>query len=120
MQIGQFIIDLVIVYFGSAYFNLPCITAKIDHHLAYERMAFKYFPGLPHISNCAGSERAAIFGCALLTSYLFLFINFYFQTYKKPANKKPTSNGIANGHANGKANGTANGASSVFLFLLCS
>ncbi|KAF8203660.1 elongase of fatty acids [Pholiota molesta] len=94
MQIGQFIIDLVIVYFGT-----------------YERMAFKYFPGLPHISNCAGSERAAIFGCALLTSYLFLFINFYFQTYKKPANKKPTSNGIANGHANGKANGTANGAS---------
>ncbi|KAF8973923.1 elongase [Flammula alnicola] len=91
LQIIQFVIDLGIVYFGT-----------------YERVAFTYFPSLPYIGNCAGSEKAAAFGCALLTSYLFLFINFYFQTYKKPAmNKKPTSNGTANGHANGKANGTA-------------
>jgi len=67
-------------------------------------MAFKYFPGLPHFSNCAGSETAAIFGCALLTSYLLLFINFYFQTYKKPhpVTKKSMSRGVLNGNANGK------------------
>lgn len=81
-------------------------------------MAFKYFPKLPYIDNCAGSEQAALFGCGLLTSYLFLFINFYFQTYKKPAaSKKTVTNGVANsqsnGHANGKVNGTANGATYV-------
>ncbi|KAF9568388.1 fatty acid elongase, partial [Agrocybe pediades] len=89
MQIAQFIIDICVVYFGT-----------------YERMAFNYFPDtLPYYGNCAGSEKAALFGCGLLTSYLGLFINFYFKTYKKPAAKKVTSNGTANGHANGKANG---------------
>jgi len=82
MQIVQFVIDLGLVYFGT-----------------YQRVAFKYFPGVPHFSNCAGSEPAAFFGCFLLTSYLFLFINFYFQTYQKPA---PKTNGQANGRANGK------------------
>jgi len=87
LQIGQFVIDLGLVYFGT-----------------YERMAFQFFPeSLPYISNCAGSESAAWFGCILLTSYLGLFINFYFQTYKKPAgHKKLTSNG----HPNGKADRT--------------
>jgi hypothetical protein len=93
MQITQFVIDLGLVYFGT-----------------YERMAFNYYPTLPHLGNCAGSENAAIFGCALLTSYLGLFINFYFQTYKKPAStKKTASNGVANGYADGKANGKVNG-----------
>ncbi|KDR84990.1 hypothetical protein GALMADRAFT_233524 [Galerina marginata CBS 339.88] len=93
MQITQFIIDLGIVYFGT-----------------YERMAFAYYPDLPFIGNCAGSEKAALFGCALLTSYLGLFINFYFQTYKKPVlTKKTASNGVANGHANGHTRGNANG-----------
>jgi fatty acid elongase 3 len=73
-------------------------------------MAVKYLPSLPHVGNCAGSESAAIVACFLLTSYLFLFINFYFQTYKKSDTvRKPTSNGISNGHLNGKANGVPNG-----------
>lgn len=73
---------------------------------AYEHFAATYYPNtLPHIGNCAGSETAAVFGCALLTSYLGLFINFYFQTYKKPVrSQKATTN--SNGVANGKANGT--------------
>lgn len=73
---------------------------------AYEHTAAKYFPDtLPHIASCAGAEDAAVFGCLLLTIYLGLFINFYFQTYKKPvATRKLAANG--NGVANGKANGT--------------
>ncbi|GLB36153.1 putative very-long-chain 3-oxoacyl-CoA synthase [Lyophyllum shimeji] len=83
MQITQFVIDLGLVYFGT-----------------YSHMAVAYFSEtLPYIDNCAGEEGAAIFGCALLTSYLVLFINFYFQTYKKPAAAgKPQVNGKANGH----------------------
>ncbi|KAG6851059.1 hypothetical protein H0H93_002951 [Arthromyces matolae] len=91
MQITQFVIDLALVYFGT-----------------YSHMSAKYFPStLPFVGDCAGSEEAAIFGCALLTSYLGLFINFYFQTYKRP-----TSSAKPNGVANGKANGL--GACALF------
>ncbi|KAG6842208.1 hypothetical protein C0991_000178 [Blastosporella zonata] len=84
MQITQFVIDLVLVYFGT-----------------YSHFAATYFADtLPHVGSCAGSQSAAVFGCALLTSYLGLFINFYFQTYKRP-----TSVGKPNGLRDGKANG---------------
>ncbi|KAH6917383.1 fatty acid elongase [Coprinopsis sp. MPI-PUGE-AT-0042] len=79
MQIVQFVVDLFLVYFGT-----------------YEHFASHYYPDLPYIANCAGSQNSALFGCAILTSYLFLFINFYFNTYKKPAQKT-----VANGSANG-------------------
>ncbi|EDR14987.1 elongase of fatty acids, ELO [Laccaria bicolor S238N-H82] len=90
MQIVQFVIDIAVVYFGT-----------------YEHFVAAYAPHLPHISNCAGSETAALFGCGLLTCYLFLFINFYFQTYKKPATTGKSS-GSANSHTNGSTyqNGT--------------
>ncbi|KAK7468902.1 Fatty acyl-CoA elongase/Polyunsaturated fatty acid specific elongation enzyme [Stygiomarasmius scandens] len=84
MQIIQFVIDLFIVYFGT-----------------YSHFTTAYYKSLPNIGDCAGGEGAALFGCGLLTSYLFLFINFYFQTYNYK--KKPQGNGKANGHANGKA-----------------
>ncbi|KAI0689600.1 GNS1/SUR4 membrane protein [Cytidiella melzeri] len=82
MQIVQFVIDLVAVYFGT-----------------YNYYAATYWPHLPHYGTCAGTEAAAIFGCGLLSSYLLLFINFYIQTYKKPARGKAVANGKANGVA---------------------
>ncbi|KAG8741006.1 hypothetical protein FRC10_003465 [Ceratobasidium sp. 414] len=81
MQITQFIIDLVAVYFAS-----------------YSYFSATYWPHLPSFGTCSGTEGAAIFGCVLLTSYLLLFIDFYIRTYKAaPASrgKKP----VANGHA---------------------
>ncbi|KAA1471481.1 elongase of fatty acids ELO [Dentipellis sp. KUC8613] len=82
MQIVQFIIDLFVVYFGT-----------------YSYFAYTYWPSLPTYGTCAGTEGAALFGCGLLTSYLFLFINFYVQTYKKPARgKKPVANGNGVAH----------------------
>ncbi|KAJ7630936.1 GNS1/SUR4 membrane protein [Roridomyces roridus] len=93
MQIIQFVIDLFVVYFGT-----------------YGHFAATYYDGIiPHMGNCAGSETAALFGCGLLTSYLGLFIKFYFQTYKKKGSKAPRANGSVNGSANGHANGHANG-----------
>ncbi|KAF9652012.1 GNS1/SUR4 membrane protein [Thelephora ganbajun] len=88
MQITQFVIDLFAVYFGT-----------------YSRFAAKGW-NLPHMGDCAGTQAAALFGCGVLTSYLFLFIKFYIDTYKKkPAVERlqDTTNGVANGTANGHA-----------------
>lgn len=66
---------------------------------AYSYFAASYWPELPVLGSCHGTESAALFGCALLSSYLLLFIKFYIDTYKKPARgKKPVSNGHANGN----------------------
>jgi len=86
MQIVQFVIDLFAVYYGT-----------------YSYYAANYFPHLPHLGTCAGTESAAVFGCVLLSSYLLLFINFYIQTYKQPVKGKSVANGKANGSANGHA-----------------
>jgi len=87
MQIVQFIIDLVVVYFGT-----------------YSHFVANYYSDiLPVMGNCAGKESAAVFGCALLSSYLGLFIDFYFQTYKTPVKGKvlaAKSNGVPNGITN--------------------
>ncbi|KAJ1988610.1 Fatty acyl-CoA elongase/Polyunsaturated fatty acid specific elongation enzyme [Dimargaris cristalligena] len=67
-QITQFIIDLGFVYF-----------------CAYTYFTATYFPHMPNMGSCTGTESAAIFGCALLSSYLLLFIQFFLKTYtKKP------------------------------------
>jgi len=65
MQIIQFILDLFFIYFCS-----------------YTYFTSTYWPWLPNAGHCSGTEGAAIFGCALLSSYLLLFIQFYFKTYK--------------------------------------
>ncbi|GAA5978454.1 hypothetical protein JCM11641_007950 [Rhodosporidiobolus odoratus] len=64
LQITQFVIDLFTVYFAS-----------------YSYFSATYWPTWPTMGSCAGTEGAALFGCALLTSYLFLFIAFYKKTY---------------------------------------
>lgn len=98
LQITQFVIDLFIVYFASelptspavphiSVINVPqtprtdlchlCLKAIFKQHTdsaAYQRLASQYFRFLPNKGDCAGSEPAALFGCGLLTSYLFLFI----------------------------------------------
>lgn len=66
LQITQFVIDLGFVYFAS-----------------YTYFASTYFSWLPNYGRCAGEEFAAISGMCILSSYLVLFISFYFATYKK-------------------------------------
>ncbi|KAG9236692.1 elongation of fatty acids protein-like protein [Amylocarpus encephaloides] len=111
LQIIQFVIDLGFVYFAS-----------------YTYFTSTYFQWMPNAGNCAGEEFAAFSGMGILSSYLVLFISFYFATYKKDGkkpkgrkaarslssmagaqvpdvhailNSKPTKNGSANGSTNG-------------------
>lgn len=79
-QIGQFVLDLIVVYFCT-----------------YTYYAFTYFPHLPHMGSCAGSVASAHFGIFLLTSYLFLFVDFFVKTYRnRPAAKSsPKKSGVA-------------------------
>ncbi|PVF96095.1 elongase of fatty acids ELO [Serendipita vermifera] len=77
MQITQFVIDLFVVYFATY------------THFAYAR-------GWPASGDCSGGVPAALYGCALLTFYLVLFIDFYRRTYNAPAKK--AVNGVANGN----------------------
>ncbi|PQE24188.1 fatty acid elongase protein [Rutstroemia sp. NJR-2017a BVV2] len=56
---------------------------------SYTYFASTYFPSLPSAGKCAGEEFAAFAGMGILSSYLLLFISFYFATYKKDG-KRPT------------------------------
>lgn len=66
LQIIQFVIDLGFVYFAS-----------------YTYFTSTYFPHMPSAGSCAGEEFAAFAGMGILSSYLLLFISFYFATYRK-------------------------------------
>ncbi|KAE8448812.1 hypothetical protein EG329_008814 [Mollisiaceae sp. DMI_Dod_QoI] len=74
LQITQFIIDLGFVYFAS-----------------WDYFTSTYAPELPHIGTCAGEPFAAVAGDVILSSYLVLFISFYFATYKKMSNRRSSA-----------------------------
>lgn len=105
MQITQFVIDLFVVYFAT-----------------YNHFAYKYASFLPTVGDCTGSENAALFGCGILTVYLFLFIGFYRATYKKSGAKgqslkdvgstlTATADAFSIGEAGSGTKKTANGVS---------
>ncbi|KAK9474364.1 3-ketoacyl-CoA synthase/SUR4/fatty acid elongase [Dipodascopsis tothii] len=85
LQISQFIIDLGFVYFAS-----------------YNYFVSTYRPAIPHYGRCAGEEFAAVYGCGLLTSYLFLFIAFYINVYHKRGKKASAAKRAAKAVFNAK------------------
>ncbi|KAK3358949.1 fatty acid elongase [Lasiosphaeria hispida] len=110
LQITQFVIDLGFVYFAS-----------------YTYFVSTYWRWMPNAGKCAGEEFAAFSGMGILSSYLFLFISFYFATYKKdgkrPSGRKavrrmsqaplPDAHTILSaGASNGSANGNAKASGS--------
>lgn len=87
MQITQFVIDLAAVYWAGAsdvlaiitfYFLLTGLIVNLVQFLAYHNL----FTG-----QCSGTTTAALSGVGLLTSYLFLFVDFYIRTYKSGSKK---------------------------------
>jgi fatty acid elongase 3 len=54
----------------------------------WDYYASEYAPWLPHVGRCAGEPFAAFCGCAILSSYLVLFIMFYIATYRKAVARK--------------------------------
>lgn len=77
---------------------------------------------MPNAGKCAGEEFAAFAGIGILSSYLVLFISFYFATYKKdgkaPTTRKslrrmsqaPLPDPVHMAATIGKSNGTTTGA----------
>lgn len=73
-QIIQFVLDLGFVYFAT-----------------YQKIVHTFLPGvkfLPTCGDCAGSMLAAYSGCAILSSYLVLFIAFYIDVYRKKETRR--------------------------------
>lgn len=118
MQITQFILDLGLVYFGSKRdLLLPLLFLDTDVSVSFFPYSsftainhFAYKHNKPCVGDCAGSEFAALQGCAILSSYLVLFISFYRKTYKKEATKSELKNAMtANGKTSSEAKATLNG-----------
>jgi fatty acid elongase 3 len=85
------------------------IDSGFIYFASYTYFTSTYFTWMPNAGKCAGEEFAAFSGLIILSSYLVLFISFYFATYKKGGKGAAKLNGKANGHVNGqaKANGVA-------------
>jgi len=62
-QIAQFVLDLFGCYYGYA--NIFLLS-----------------------DSCTGTTRAGIVGCFIITSYLYLFVDFYNETYKTDGKDK--------------------------------
>jgi len=82
-QIVQFILDIGFIYFAS-----------------YQKLVHTFIPSLPHCGDCVGSTLATINGCIIISSYLFLFIAFYIEVYRKNTKKSKLVKRAAGGVAN--------------------
>lgn len=65
------------------------------YYASYTYFTSTYFQFMPHQGHCAGEEFAAFAGMGILSSYLLLFISFYFATYKKDAKVQSKRDGTA-------------------------
>lgn len=70
-------------------FQLLTIALVFVYFASYTYFTSTYFQWMPNAGNCAGEEFAAFAGMGIISSYLVLFISFYFATYKKDG-KRPT------------------------------
>lgn len=57
----------------------------VVYYVLYQKIVAAYFKNActPQCEDCLGSMTAIAAGAAILTSYLFLFISFYMEVYKR-------------------------------------
>ena len=67
--------------------------AGFVYYATYTYFTSTYFQWMPNHGRCAGEEFAAISGCAILSSYLLLFISFYLVTYRRESQENKRSGG---------------------------
>ena len=81
LQITQFVIDLIAIYYVS--WNL--VANSPDLAKFRRESIFKWvFENVGSRGEvCYGTYTAAIVGCSILSSYLLLFVQFFFKTYNK-------------------------------------
>jgi len=77
MQITQFVLDLFFVYYCTVFGNI-----YRDDPLPHS------FDSWLH-SDCYGTRPAGFTGCFILTSYLYLFVDFFIKTYSQPKTRPP-------------------------------
>ena len=101
LQIAQFVIDLgEEIPLAPPSDRASDVSASLTpmsgfvYFASWNYFASAHIPSLPHVGTCAGEEAAAIMGCVILSSYLLLFISFYFATYNK--GKKNSKRGAVN------------------------
>jgi fatty acid elongase 3 len=87
MQIIQFVLDLGMTLSPHISRNPLIQMPGFVYFASYTYFTSTYWPWLPNAGKCDGEEFAAISGICILSSYLVLFISFYFATYKKPVPK---------------------------------
>ena len=97
LQIIQFVIDLGKAESSSSQPPGPILQPANTNHqsgfvyfASYTYFTSTYFPWMPNAGQCAGEEFSAFAGMGIISSYLLLFISFYFATYQKEG-KRPTS-----------------------------
>lgn len=86
-QIIQFILDIGFIYFA-----------------VYQKIADEYMTSLPHCGQCVGSNMATFAGCAIISSYLVLFISFYINVYRRKDTKTSRVIKRANGGVAARVN----------------
>lgn len=57
------------------------MSLGVVYFASWNYWVHEFYPLFPHVGTCAGEPYAAVAGCMVLTSYLFLFILFYISTY---------------------------------------
>jgi len=86
LQIVQFVIDIFLIYGAT-----------------YTYFAFNFYPFLPNFGNCHGDPFMAVIGCAVITSYLFLFVDFFKKTYKGKNSSPNAAKAIKKAASSGKS-----------------
>ena len=91
LQITQFVIDMFAVYFG-----LWIVASTTSDSLFVYVRSFSALDRFWYVSpdECYATPTAAYFGCFILTSYLVLFIQFFYKTYKKPEDAAKNQKGV--------------------------